>query len=225
VQSDRVALGEAKRIFTNSKNVQDRLWNSIRLSSEVLYHPSPIVDALLPREPGPYGDFIVFPSRLEALKRQPLVVEAMKHTTTPVKLVLVGGGPDEPMIRELIAKHGVQEKVELAGRISDERLYELYLNALAVYYGPYDEDYGYVTIEGFAAARPVVTTTDAGGPLEFVHDGVTGLVSEPDPRAIAARFDELRRDANGARRMGTAGNDLVRDVVPTWPQIVARLLD
>ncbi len=55
-QSDRIALGEAKRIFTNSKNVQDRLWSSLRLSSDVLYHPSPIVEALLPREPGPYGD-------------------------------------------------------------------------------------------------------------------------------------------------------------------------
>ena len=109
--------------------------------------------------------------------------------------------------------------------MSNERLHELYLGARAVYFGPYDEDYGYVTIEGFAAARPVVTTTDAGGPLEFVQEGVTGLIAEPDPRAIAARFDELGRDANGARRMGTAGNELVREVVPTWPQIVARLLD
>jgi glycosyltransferase involved in cell wall biosynthesis len=225
VQSDRVTLGEAKRIFTNSKNVQDRLWNSIRLSSEVLYHPSPIVDALLPREPGPYGDFIVFPSRLEALKRQPLVVEAMKHTTTPVKLVLVGGGPDEPMIRELIAKHGVQEKVELAGRISDERLYELYLNALAVYYGPYDEDYGYVTIEGFAARRPVVTLTDAGGPLEFVTDQQTGLVTAPDAQQIAHAFDVLYSNRPKAKAMGEAGNALIRERVPGWPEVVARLTE
>ena len=94
-QSDRIALGEAKRIFTNSKNVQDRLWSSLRLSSDVLYHPSPIVEALLPLEPGPYGDAVVFPSRLEGLKRQSLVVEAMRHVKTGVRLVLVGSGPDE----------------------------------------------------------------------------------------------------------------------------------
>jgi glycosyltransferase involved in cell wall biosynthesis len=151
VQSDRVALGEAKRIFTNSKNVQDRLWNTIRLSSEVLYHPSPIVDALLPREPGPYGDFVVFPSRLEALKRQPLVVEAMKHTKTPVRLVLVGGGPDEPMLRELIVKHQVQDKVELAGRVPDVRHYERNESALGVDYGRFEVDNGYVTWSAFAA--------------------------------------------------------------------------
>ena len=46
--------------------------------------------------------------------------------------------------------------------MSDERLHELFLGARAVYFGPYDEDYGYVTIEGFAAERPVVTTTRRG---------------------------------------------------------------
>ena len=54
-----------------------------------------------------------------------------------------------------------------------------------MYYGPFDEDYGYVTLEGFAAHRPVVTLTDAGGPLEFVTDGETGLVTLPEPQAIA----------------------------------------
>jgi glycosyltransferase involved in cell wall biosynthesis len=225
VQSDRVALGEAKRIFTNSRNVQDRLWSSIRLSSDVLYHRSPIVEALLPRDPGPYGDRIVFPSRLEALKRQSLAVEAMRHTKTSVKLVLVGGGPDEPAIREQMTKAGVVHKVELAGRLPDERLYELYLNALGVYYGPYDEDYGYVTIEGFAAHRPVVTLTDAGGPLEFVTNEQTGFVTPPEPEAIAHAFDVLFSNRPKARAMGEAGNALIRERVPDWPDVVARLTD
>ena len=225
VRSDRVSLGEAKRIFTNSRNVQDRLWNTIRLSSEVLYHPSPIVEALQQRDPGGYGDHIVFPSRLEALKRQPLVVEAMRHTKTGVKLVLVGGGPDEPMLRELIAKHGVGDKVQLAGRLADEQLYDLYLNALAVYYGPFDEDYGYVTIEGFAAHRPVVTTIDAGGPLEFVTDQETGLVTPPEPEAIAHAFDVLFSNRAKAQAMGEAGHVLIEERVPGWPEVVARLTD
>ena len=224
-RSDRIALGEAKRIFTNSANVQDRLWNSIRLSSEVLYHPSPLVEALQDREPGPFGDHIVFPSRLEALKRQPLVVEAMKHTKTGVKLVLVGGGPDEPAIREQIGKLGVGDKVELAGRVPDERLHELYLNALGVYYGPFDEDYGYVTLEGFAAHRPVVTLTDAGGPLEFVIDHETGLVAPPEPEAIAHAFDVLFSNRPKAKAMGEAGHSVLRERVPGWPEVVARLTE
>lgn len=224
-QSDRIALGEAKRIFTNSRNVQDRLWNSIRLSSEVLYHPSPIVEALLVRQPGPFGDHIVFPSRLEALKRQSLVVDAMRYVKTGVRLVLVGAGPDEPALRRQIAKHGLERRVEIAGRVPDERLYELYLGALGVYYGPFDEDYGYVTIEAFAAHRPVVTLTDAGGPLEFVADGETGFVTAPDPEEIAHAFDRLFSNRPLAQRMGEAGNAVIRERVPDWPEIVARLTD
>lgn len=224
-RSDRIALGEAKRIFTNSKNVQERLWSSLRLSSEVLYHPSPIVEALLPREPGPYGDAVVFPSRLEGLKRQKIVVDAMRYVKTGVRLVLVGAGPDEASLRSQIEKHDLQGKVELAGRLPDEDLHRLYLDALAVYYGPYDEDYGYVTLEGFAARRAVVTLTDAGGPLEFVTDGETGLVVPPEPQAIAHAFDRLFSNRPLAKTMGEAGNEKLRAMVPGWPEIVARLTE
>jgi glycosyltransferase involved in cell wall biosynthesis len=139
--------------------------------------------------------------------------------------VLVGRGPDERALRDQIQRLGLGDRVRIEIGVSNERLHELYLHARGVYFGPYDEDYGYVTIEAFAAGRPVVTLTDAGGPLEFVTDGETGLVADPDPRAIAERFDRLAGDVDAARRMGAAGNDLVREVVPTWPQIVTRLLD
>lgn len=224
-QADRIALGEAKRIFTNSRNVQERLWRSLRLSSEPLYHPSPVVEALKGREPGPYGDAVFFPSRLEPLKRQSLVVEAMRHVRTPVRLVLAGGGPDEPEIREQVARLGLGERVQLVGRVPDERLLELYLGALAVYYGPYDEDYGYVTLEGFAAHRPVVTLTDAGGSLEFVTDGETGLVVPPEPKAIAEAFDRLYVDRALAKRLGEAGHTVLLERVPGWPEVVARLTE
>jgi glycosyltransferase involved in cell wall biosynthesis len=149
----------------------------------------------------------------------------MQHTRSGINLVLVGRGPDERGLRDQIQRLGLGDRVRVEIGVSDERLHELYLGARGVYFGPYDEDYGYVTIEGFAAARPVVTLTDAGGPLEFVEDGTTGLIAEPEPRAIAACLDRLAGDAKAAERMGMAGNELVREVVPSWPQIVARLLD
>ncbi len=224
-QADRVALGEAKRIFTNSHNVQDRLWGSMRLPSDVLYHPSPPTLALLGEEPGPYGDYVFVPGRLEALKRQHLVIEAMRHTKSDVRLVLVGSGPDEQALRDQVRAAGLGSKVSFEIAVSDERLHQLYLGALAVPYGPFDEDYGYVTLEGFAAHRPVVTTTDAGGPLEFVTEGETGLVTQPDPQAIAEAFDRLYADRALAARLGAAGNAVVRERVPAWPDVVARLLD
>jgi glycosyltransferase involved in cell wall biosynthesis len=224
-EADRVALGEAKRVFTNSNNVKDRLWGALRIPAETLYHHSGVSERLLDREPLPAGDHIVFPSRLESLKRQSLVIDAMAQVSSPVKLVLVGRGPDEHQLREQVQRLGVGDRVTFEIGVSDARLEELYLTALAAYFGPYDEDYGYVTLEGMAAQRPVVTLSDSGGPLEFVHEGETGIVAPPEPRAIADAFDRLHTDRAVARRMGEAGRALIRTSVPRWPDVVARLLD
>jgi glycosyltransferase involved in cell wall biosynthesis len=223
--ADRVALGEAKRIFTNSKNVKERLWNALRVPAEVLYHRSPATDALLSMEPAGYGDYIFYPGRLELLKRHSLAIEAMQHVETGVKLILVGRGPLERDLRDQIAKAGVGDRVSMEIGVPDERLHELYLGACGVFNGPFDEDYGYVTLEAMAAERPVVTLTDSGGPLEFVTEEETGLIAEPDPKAIAQVFDRLFRDRDAARRMGRAGNELIRGTVPAWPEVVSRLLD
>lgn len=224
VHSDRLALGEAKRIFTNSGNVANRLWASLRLKSEPLYHRSPATEVLLQRDPEELGDYLFYPSRLEILKRQSLAIEAMRHVETPVKLVLVGRGPDERSLRTRIQRVDLGDRVRLEVDVTDDRLHELYRGALGVFFGPYDEDFGYVTIEGFAAARPLVTVSDSGGPLEFVRDGETGLVAPPKARPIAAAFDRLWSDREAARRWGLAGNRLVRETVPAWPEVVARLL-
>jgi glycosyltransferase involved in cell wall biosynthesis len=225
--ADRLALNEAKRVFTNSRNVKDRLWSSLRIPAEVLYHLSPLAERLLDQRDDAeiQGEHILFPSRMESLKRQSLVIDAMAHVKTPVQLVLVGTGPDEPQLRAQIARLGVGGRVRMEIAVSDDRLCQLYRDALAVYYGPFDEDYGYVTLEGFAAARPVVTLTDSGGPLEFVLDGETGLVCPPEANAIAEAFDRLFADREAARRMGAAGAAKIRAEVPRWPDVVARLLD
>jgi glycosyltransferase involved in cell wall biosynthesis len=224
-QADRIALGEAKRVFTNSINVRDRLYNSTGLPSEALYHPSPLTEMLLRTEPRDLGDYILFPSRLEGLKRQTLVVEAMKHARSGVRLILVGSGPDEPALRRQISRLGLSDRVSIEVAVPDERLVDLYDNALGVYYGPFDEDYGYVTLEGMAARRPIVTLTDAGGPLEFVAEGETGLVVPPEAAEVGSAFDRLYSDRTLAKRLGDAGSEKLAASMPTWPEIVARLVD
>ena len=77
--------------------------------------------------------------------------------------------------------------------------------ALGVIFPPYDEDYGYVTLEAFLSGKPVVTTTDAGGPNEFVVDGVNGRVTAPDPEALGEAIRFLAADARRAAALGDAG--------------------
>lgn len=223
-RADRLALGEAKRVFTNSANVKERLQRSIGTPAEVLYHRSPLSETLLRRTPREHGDYVLYPSRLEPLKRQTLAVEAMRHVQTGVRLVLVGTGPQEGAIRERIERPDLAGRVEMTGRVPDERLIELYLGALAVFNGPFDEDYGYVTLEAMAARRPVVATTDSGGPLELVRDGEEGVVVEPTARALARAFDELALGKRRAAELGSAAQRRFQEEVPAWPEVVARLL-
>jgi glycosyltransferase involved in cell wall biosynthesis len=223
-RADRLALGEAKRVFTNSENVRDRLRRSLGLDADPLYHRSQLCESLMRSEPGGYGDYVLFPSRLEPIKRQALAVEAMRHVRSDIRLVLVGSGPDEGRLRSQVEALGLGGRVVLEGRVPDERLLELYRGALAVFYGPFDEDFGYVTLEGMAGRRPVVATADSGGPLEFVRDATNGLVVPPRPRAIASAFDRLARNGEQLPAMGAAGRATVADRVPEWPDVVERLL-
>jgi glycosyltransferase involved in cell wall biosynthesis len=223
-RADRLALGEAKRVFSNSGNVRERLRRSLGVDADPLYHRSQLCEALMETEPGGYGDYVLFPSRLESIKRQSLAVQAMRHVRSGVRLVLVGSGPDEGALRRQVQSLGVEDRVMLEGRVPDERLIDLYCGAMAVFYGPFDEDFGYVTLEGMAARRPVVATTDSGGPLEFVRDGENGLVVSPKPRSIASAFDRLAREGPRLPVMGAAGRATVVERVPEWPEVVARLL-
>lgn len=222
--ADRQALGEAKRIFTNSKNVADRLWSSLRLPGAPLYHRSPTADRLLAESPRDLGDHVLYPSRMDLIKRHALGVEAMRHVRTPVQLVLVGRGNEERSLREQVRRLGLQERVRIEVGVPEERLLELYLGSLGAFFGAFDEDYGYVPIESFAAARPVVTLSDSGGALEFVADQETGLVVAPEPEAIADAFDRLWEDRQTAARWGAAGRRAVLERVPAWPEIVEQLL-
>lgn len=111
------------------------------------------------------------------------------------------------------------ERLELLGWVDDARLVDLYAECLAVFYAPFDEDYGYVTVEAMKSGKPVLTSADSGGVLEFVEDGKSGFVCPPgSSQALAARMDELWHDRDRARRMGEAGREKVTRI--GWDEVV-----
>jgi glycosyltransferase involved in cell wall biosynthesis len=217
---DRRTLSEARNVFTISQNVADRLKRFNDIPAEVLY-PPPKLDALY--HPGPYGDYIFTIGRLDPLKRFDLLVRALHHTETPVRCRIAGTGPDREKLEGLIDKLGLRDRVELLGWVDDRAAVDLYAGALAVFYAPYDEDYGYVTVEAFKAGKPVLTAADSGGVLEFVEDGRNGFVCPPDsPRDLAARLDLLYRDREKARTMGERGREAASRI--GWDVVVERLV-
>ena len=112
--------------------------------------------------------------------------------------------------------------MKFLGPVDDDRIIELYAGALGVIFAPYDEDYGYVTLEAFLSHKPVITATDSGGPNEFVIEGVNGAVCPPDPEAIAAAIARLDADRPRASAMGDAGYERARTI--TWTGVIEKLV-
>ena len=220
IRLDRAVLGESKHLFSSAKNTAARLAHYNGLTAEALYHPPPLAGKLTS---GPYGDYVLSVGRLELNKRVDLIVKALAHTDRSVRLIVVGEGPLRPQLEALAVEAGVSSRVTFTGGINEARLVDLYANALAVIFPPYDEDYGYVTLEAFLSRKPVVTTTDAGGPLEFVEDGITGLVTLPAPDPIGGAISRLAADRHMAASLGEAGHDRVRSI--TWDSVVDRLIE
>lgn len=216
---DRRALSECQARYTISRNVSRRLERFNGLSSTPLYPPSRYAERLWA---GPYGDYILSPARLDRAKRIDLLLAALARTTTPVRAIIAGTGPDRDRLQRLAAELGLGERVSFRGFVPDDELIDLYAHARAVYYAPVDEDYGFATVEAFGASRPVITTDDAGGVLEFVRNGENGLIAPPDPAAIAVHLDRLANDATEAARLGCAGRPLVTTI--TWDRVIAALV-
>jgi glycosyltransferase involved in cell wall biosynthesis len=223
-RADRERLASARR-YVISGVVRDRLQRYCGLDSQVLNPP--LIDPQRFRH-GPSGDYVFFPGRIGLFKRQALVIEAMARVRSDVRLV-IGGPParEEELwpLRALIARHRLGGRVELLGEwLPAERQAELYAGALAVVVPPVDEDYGLVTLEAFASAKPVVTCTDSGGPAQLVEDGSCGFVTAPQPAALAAAFDRLRGEAGLAQRMGEAAVVRLGGLALSWDDVVDALV-
>ncbi len=224
--ADNLAFSEARRIFTNSQVVSNRLKQFNNVSSEVLYPP--LLDPERYRT-DEYGDYIFYASRLTSHKRQWLAIEALSHTRTGVRLV-IAGKPDYPEagteLRALVENRGLADRVTILSEwISEQEKINLFAKCLAGIYMPFDEDsYGYPSLEAHHSKKAVITTFDAGGTKELVRDGENGFLTAPDPVAIAESIDRLYLDRDSARRMGEAGAQRITELGITWDKVIGRLL-
>jgi len=216
---DKVGLSEARRVFANSQTVAARLLRFNGIRSEPLYHPPPLVGRY---RSGPPGDTVLWVGRLDAWKRPGLLLEALPYAPE-AQAVFLGQGPEEENLRRRASELGVEGRARFLPYADDETLLGLYAGARMVAVTAAGEDLGYVPLEAFLSGKPVVTTEDAGGPLEFVRDGETGIVVAPRPEAlgVALRLAWPRTDALAA--MGEAGRR--RAAALTWDEPIRRLLE
>ncbi len=222
IQNDTDELSKITNRYSMCQNVSNRLKKYNGLDSIPVYHP-------------PFGeenfycdesyDYIICPSRLETLKRQDLLIKAMQFTKSPIVAVIAGVGGQYETYKKLIEDLNVSDKITLLGSFSDEEKYVLYARSLAVFFAPFDEDYGYITLEAMLSSKPVITCKDSGGPLEFLEDEINGFIIEPNPELIARKLDWLYNNKNKASEMGKNGLESYKNKNISWDNVVQKLLE
>ena len=219
IRLDTEMLSECRALYAIARTTAARLEKYNGLRAETLYHPPRLAARLTP---GPLGDYVLSVGRIESVKRVDLVVRAMRNVDRPLRLIVAGDGTQRENVEREAHAAGVADRVTFLGRVEDDQLIGLYAGALAVVYPPYDEDFGYVTLEAFLARKPVVTCVDSGGPNEFVLDGVNGDVCEAAPEALAIAINRLAADRRRAASMGDAGYEVASRI--TWDGVIEKLV-
>jgi glycosyltransferase involved in cell wall biosynthesis len=140
-----------------------------------------------------------------------VLINAAKNLCNDSVVVIVGSGPLEHELHQAIAISGANERVVLAGRLSDAALHELFLQA-TVYCLPSTsraEAFGVVLLEAMSYGLPIVATDIPGSGVPWVNQhGVSGLnVQVRDVNALVTALNKIltcdrlrRRLSDGARQ-------------------------
>jgi glycosyltransferase involved in cell wall biosynthesis len=217
--ADAYCFKRMEKRFVISATVQARLQTWGGIQSDVLYPPPPVREY----RSETYDPYLFAVSRLAPLKRFDLLLRALAEPLAAgIRCVIGGEGAEMERLVKLRAQLGLQDRVEFAGRLSDAAMVDHLARCRAVAFVPWNEDYGFVTVEAFACGKPVVTVADSGGPAELVEHGVSGYVTDPTPAALAVGLRDVMSDRTRAIRMGEAGAARVASM--TWDRAVQALL-
>ena len=214
---DRWALSPDRiaHLFTIGQTVSNRLMRWGGLKSTVIRHPS----TYEPLEPG-RGEHLLAVGRLHEWKRFDLIIKAFRQTKIDLPLVIAGTGPEEERLREMAEG---DDRIRFTGYIIEQRLRELYANALATIFPPIHEDLGMVTLESMASGKPVLTTSDSGEPALMVEPGRTGWVCAPKPEVLAEQIQWIGTHRDEVEAMTPSCREAVLDV--TWERVAGALIE
>ena len=179
---DRAAAQRLAAIAANSTDVAGRVEQWWQRTATVIAPPV-ATEFFLPAPTTPRDDFFLLAGRLVPYKRPEIAVRAA--VLAGVRLVVAGTG------RALVAcQEAAGPGIEFVGEVSDEALRDLYRRCRALVY-PGKEDFGIMPVEAQACGAPVVAL-GAGGVLDTVVDGTTGVLYPPGPDAAHTLADVLR---------------------------------
>jgi glycosyltransferase involved in cell wall biosynthesis len=172
---DYTAAQRVDFFIAGSYNAARRIRKYYRRESDVLQPPIDVAAFRLAESP---SDYYLVLSRLQPYKRIDLAVEACTRLGVP--LHVIGDGPDRARLERLAGP-----SVRFFGRVSDAEVRDQLASCRALLF-PGEEDFGLTPLEAQASGRPVIAY-GAGGALETVRDGKTGVHFRPQTAEALSR--------------------------------------
>lgn len=181
---DVTSAARVDRFVANSNFVAQRIERYYRRDADVVPPPADLAAFAPVAQPG--ADYLHV-GELVRYKRVDLAVEAFRGLDAT--LVVAGDGEERKALEKAAPRN-----VRFVGRVSHERLVELYANCRALIF-PGEEDFGIVPVEAMASGRPVIAY-GSGGALDTVKPGLSGVhFKEQTPEALRAAIADFERDA------------------------------
>lgn len=181
-KQDLCSAESVDTFIVNSNFVKERVKRIYKRNAHVIYPPVDI-EFFQKNAEKTQDEYYLMAGELVKYKRPDLAIEAFNRSGK--KLIVVGTGDELSSLRA-----GASANITFTGRVSNEKLRELYSNARALIF-PGIEDFGIVPVEAQATGTPVIAYAD-GGALETVIDGESGLFfSQQTPESLNSTIDKF----------------------------------
>lgn len=152
---------------------------------------------------------IVTTSRLTHKNGIDTLIDTVKLLPMTYKLLLIGAGPDEGVLKGQVARLGLEDRVVFAGKKPFEELYR-YLKSSQVFVRlSRSEGFGNSFIEAMATKIPVVAT-EVGGIVDFIQDGENGFLIAPESPEKAKEAILKACESDQARLLQSAYDTVVQ---------------
>ena len=165
------------------------------------------------------GEHFFTVSRLDSAKRIDHIIKEFRKVRGKVPLLIGGVGPADQQLRDLAAG---DNRIIFLGKLTDDQILDHYARSIAVPFVPYDEDYGFITIEAMKSRKPVITMQDSGGVTEFVKNGKNGWCVPNKEGALTAAFQDALKNPEVVEDYGRAAELSVKDI--SWKKVAEGLL-
>ncbi len=146
-----------------------------------------------------------------------------KYEELPLKLLLVGEGSLEFLLKKLIKELNIENKVIFTGKVSFDKIPK-YHNMLTIYVSVSNsESFGVAALEASSCAKPVVVS-NIGGLSEVVEDKASGFIVPPqDPQKTAEAIEKLILSEHLRLKIGIAGRERVKELY-NWSDNIRQML-